>query len=414
MATLSGNPKAPMSAPLKSVLCGIGGFGEWYLGNFLDRRDNPISLAGFVDPSPERSTFFGKIRAAGTPIYPSLEEFYARDNAQLAILASPIQHHGAQTLCALEHGSHVLCEKPLCATVQDAHCMLAAQRRAGRVVTIGYQGSFMESTRKLKADILAGVWGRPLMLKCAALCPRSREYYRRNAWAGRIKDSRGRWVLDSPVNNATSHYLHHMLYLLGDSPARSALPHRIAAGLYRAHAIENYDTAFLSCTVANGVQVFFVTSHACSRQYGPVFEFVFENGTVKHELPGGEIVGTHADGTRQSYGDGTHDGDRKVLETVSAIHAGRESLCGIEAAMSQTVCMNGAQESGTPVTDIPGELVREVETKGEHWLEVEGLDDLLMRAYHSVSLPGPAEAAWAKPARTIALDGYASFPKGAH
>ena len=401
-----------MSSPLRTVLCGIGGYGEWYLGNLLDRQASPVSFAGFVDPAPERSTFFKRLRASGMPVFATLEEFYARDRAELAILAAPIQFHCPLMLCALEHGSHVLCEKPLCATVQEAHRMLEAQRRAVRTVTIGYQGSFLASTQRLKADIMAGVWGRPVRLKCLVRWPRSRAYYLRNAWAGRIKDSQGRWVLDSPVNNATSHFLHHMFYLLGDAPARSAAPLRVEAGLYRVHNIENYDTAFLRCAVVGGAEVFFVVSHAGIETHGPSFEFVFEKGTVRHDAPDGEIVGMHADGTRRSYGKGTLQGIEKVSATMAAIEGNRESLCGIEAAMSHILCMNGAQESGAPVADFPRELVGEVEKKGEHWLEVAGLDDLLVQAYRVAALPYSSAAAWIRPARTIELTGYASFPSG--
>ncbi len=184
-----------MDPGISTVLCGIGGFGERYLENFLGRPESPVAFTGFVDPAPERSAFLGRIRAAGLPVYPSLEEFYAKAGAELAILVSPIQFHCPQTLLALERGSHVLCEKPLCASVPEARSMLEARRRTGRVVAVGYQGSFLESTQRLKADILAGVWGRPLVFKCLALWPRGREYYRRNGWAGRQRDSRGRLVL---------------------------------------------------------------------------------------------------------------------------------------------------------------------------------------------------------------------------
>jgi predicted dehydrogenase len=393
-----------MKKPTRTVLCGIGGFGEWYLDGFLECQDSPIAFAGFVDPSPERSLFFDRIRAAGTPIYPSLEEFYARSEAQLAIISSPIQFHCPQTLCALKHGSHVLCEKPLSATVQEGRQMLEAQKRADRVVAIGYQGSYTDPTQRLKADMLAGVWGRPRVFKCLARLPRSREYYTRNAWAGRIKDRQGRWVLDSPVNNAASHSLHHMLYLIGDAPARSAVPVRVEAGLYRAHDIENYDTAFLRCEVAGGAQVFFAVSHACARDDFTEFEFEFEKGTVAYRAHG-EVAGTLADGSRRNYGRASHESDRKVLDTLAAIAEGRDPLCGIEAALSQTLCMNGAQESGAPVADIPRDLLGEVEIKGEQYLEVSGLDDVLSQAYSSASLPDSLMAAWAKPARTVELNG---------
>lgn len=236
-----------MGRPLRTVLCGVGGYGEFYVDSFFDRPDSPLRFVGFVDPAARRAPSWPRIEASGVPVYDSLDAFFQADHADLAIVSSPIQFHAPQTIEALAHGCHVLCEKPLCATVQEAQQMLDAQRAAGRIVAIGYQDSYAGPTTRLKADIAAGVWGRPVLFKCFVQWPRSLEYYGRNRWAGRIRDDQGHWVLDSPVNNATAHYLHHMLYLLGPTPTRGAEPAAVAARLARGHAIENYDTAIISC-----------------------------------------------------------------------------------------------------------------------------------------------------------------------
>jgi len=391
-----------VSARVKTVLCGIGGYGaNYYLKELFVSEESPVEFVGFVDPAPQSSPFFERIRESGTAVHASLEEFYESNEAELAILASPIQFHCPQTLLALSRGSHVLCEKPLCAGLEEAERMIAARRESGLVLAVGYQRSYIESTRRFKADILAGEWGRPVSARTMTLWPRSRQYYRRNGWAGRIADDRGRAVLDSPVNNATAHYLHHMLYVLGDSPKRSAVPEEVEAQLYRAHDIENYDTAVLRCRTSAGAEVFFVTTHTGTVQQGPVFEFIFERGRVTCDRPGGEVVGEWSDGRRRSYGPADEPGCAKVLDTVAAIREGRESLCGPEAAAGHTVCMTAAQESGSPPVELPRQLVREVEDREQQWLEVEGLEELLLGAYRSARLPDPGDAPWVKPARIV-------------
>ena len=45
--------------------------------------------------------------------------------------------------------------------------------------------------------------------------PRPLSYFKRNDWAGHLRTPAGEDVLDSPLNNATAHYLHNMLYVLG-------------------------------------------------------------------------------------------------------------------------------------------------------------------------------------------------------
>jgi hypothetical protein len=72
--------------------------------------------------------------------------------------------------------------------------------------------------------------------------PRSRSYYRRGGgWGGRI-EMNGVPVYDSIAANACAHYLHNMLFVLGDAPDESAVPLRVEAECLRANDIENFDT----------------------------------------------------------------------------------------------------------------------------------------------------------------------------
>ncbi len=393
---------------MRTVLCGIGGYGGWYLDHFLpDPERQPIAFTGFVDPAPERSRHLDAIRALGLPVYECLEAFYAHHDAELAILASPIPWHVPQALCALDHGSHVLTEKPLCATIQDARRLAEARDRADLVVNVGYQFAFFDMTHQFKRDILNGDWGRPLSFKGLTHWPRHRDYYRRSSWAGRVSDDGGRWVLDSPLNNATAHYLQLMLYLLGDQPETGAMPSRVRACLARAHEIENYDTGFLQAVTENGVDLFYAASHLGTRTRGPTYEFVFENGTVTGGPPEGGWHGVFCDGTSRHYAPPEGDPPEKVFDTVAAIREGRPPLCGIEAAMGQTLCINGAQESGWPVRDLDPRQVREVERNGHIFLELDGWPELLDDAFERADLP---TCDWAQWGEWIEINNYDEFP----
>ena len=76
------------------------------------------------------------------------------------ILACPIPYHAEQSLCAVAHGSHVLCEKPTAALPADAQRMADAQSRRGREIFVGFQLSFTGPILALKRDILSGRYGR--------------------------------------------------------------------------------------------------------------------------------------------------------------------------------------------------------------------------------------------------------------
>ncbi len=144
------------------VLVGIGGMGAVYVDELLKNAPGEeFTIAGLVDPAPERCPRLDALRAAGVPVLADLGAFYKDRTADLAVISSPHHFHAPQTLAALDGGSHVLCEKPAAATIQDTRSMADAEIRTGRWAAIAYQWSFSEAVQALKADILAGRFGRP-------------------------------------------------------------------------------------------------------------------------------------------------------------------------------------------------------------------------------------------------------------
>ena len=291
-----------MAKPVSVVLVGLGGYGEVYLKALLDAWDDAqFDLVGAVEPTPTNCSRLDELRARGVRVYTSLESFYEASWADLVVIASTIHCHCAQTCSALLRGSHVLCEKPPAATVQEVDQMIAASEQAGRWVAVGYQWSFSAAIQRLKRDIKSGLVGRARRLKSLCLWPRTDAYYRRNDWAGRLRGDQGQWILDSPVNNAMAHDLHNMLYVLGDETHTSAQPAEIVAELYRANDIENCDTVALRVRTEAGVEILFYGSHAVADETGPVFSFEFDRATARYSAGGSEIEARLADGSTRRY-----------------------------------------------------------------------------------------------------------------
>lgn len=389
-------------------LVGIGGYGGTYLSQiFAEAEELGIELVGTVDPIPAQSSHLAQLQAAKIPIYATLEEFYTHHQADLLVIASPIQHHMPQTRLALQHGSHVLCEKPLSATIQDGLKTLDQMQTSKRFVAIGYNWSFSPSIQALKADILAGEFGRALRLKSLVLWHRWVPYYTRNRWAGRIHSDDGAWILDSPVNNATAHYLHNLFYLLGDAPHTSAQPVDVQAELYRANAIENYDTAALRAHTAQGTEILFYTAHPVAENQGPHFVLEFEKAILQYNGPGHDIMAHFQDGRIQSYPDPHPTAhSHKLRCCVENVRQGTPPLCDVVAATAHTRCMNGAQESA-PILPFPQSLVHEEDNRG--W--VEGLGAVMVDCYQQACLPGEKGVSWAQKGAVIDLRHYDHFPQ---
>jgi predicted dehydrogenase len=401
-----------MDVPSSVVIAGAGGYGNFFISYFLDQKDPSLRLAGVVARTPERCKRLNDLKAAGVPIHPTLEAFYARDRADYAILVTPMHLHLPHTRLAVSHGSHVLCEKPLCAVIQDAEPMIAARDAAGKLVAIAYQWSFSRAIQDLKRDVLAGAFGRPKRFKTLVHWVRDDAYYSRNAWAAAQRDPEGNWVLDSPVSNANAHSLHNMIFLLGDAMDLSARVKTIEGELYRVRPIQNFDTAMVRVRTVSGVEILLYCSHVTEKDLDPVSELEFEKAVVRIDQGAATVIARWSDGATKSYGSPDAEPYRKITDTAQAIREGRKPLCGIEAAIPLTLCVNGLYDSMREIVDIPPALIRVEGTGPTTRRRIEGLDAVMADCCARALLPSEAGVPWARRGKEIALTDYRYFPGG--
>jgi len=399
--------------PVSVVMVGIRGYGLSMLTPLLDAEDKSgYRLVGAVARNPDKCDRLADLQAMGVPTYPTLKDFYATNSCDLVIISTPIHLHLPQTCEALANGSNVLCEKPVAATIQEAKQMIEARDKSGKFVAIGYQWSFCDPIGDLKRDIQAGLFGAPKRLRTLVLWPRNEKYYARNTWAGVMRDDRGNWILDSPVNNATAHYLHNMFYVLGDKLDTSAVPVDVVAELYRAKDTENFDTGVLRCHTDTGVEIVFYSTHSVKETKGPVFSYEFENAEIQFGRNENEsnIIAHFKDGSTKKYGSIGTQNDKKIWDAIDSVNTGETLACGIEGASSQTLALNGAHESMPEIVDFPKSLIKVTGEPGERHTWVEGLHETFTNCYDQGTLPSEANVPWSKPGRKIDLTNYKEFP----
>ena len=399
--------------PVTILMVGIGGYGYYYLKALFDEFPaDTIQISGVVDPYPQLSDHLPEIENRGIPVFSSIDDFYnAGYTADLAIICSPIHFHVPQSLTALANDSNVLCEKPVAATIQEVDDLIKARNAAGKWVMVGYQWSYSDAIQSLKADIQEGIFGRPIRLKTLRLWHRNDEYYMRNSWAGKKKDSERRWILDSPANNALAHELHNLFYLLGKELHTSAGLAEITAETYRVNPIENFDTVACRIFTDEETEILFYGSHATDIDIGPLFQFEFENAVVVFGDSIDTIIATDRNNKNKQYGspDNSHQ-FLKLFKAVESVGDLKPIMCGLEAARSQVLCINGIQESVAETRKFPESItVRDDIKRG--W-SVKGLASALYNCYLDNILPHEAKLSWAIKGRTIDLNRYRFFPGG--
>ena len=322
---------------MKVLLVGAGGYGTEYVKRLLVSDNPDITFVGIVDPyfatCPKREDIVN----ANIPVYDTMEGFYSKHTADFAIICTPPFLHMEQSICALKHGSYVLCEKPVAPTLAEAEKMEQAEKEYGKWIAIGYQWSFSDAITELKKDILEGKLGKSVSLKTMISWPRNRAYYARGGgWGGKL-ELNGKPLLDSIASNACAHYLHNMLFVLGSKMNESTTVSEIKGNCLKANDIENFDTCSLRLTTREGAKLYYVASHAAKEVRNPVFEYTFENATVSFSEDEGSVkTAKFADGSQKVYGNPFADAFEKIGICVDAIKKGTTPICTVRTAMPHT------------------------------------------------------------------------------
>jgi len=375
-----------MKEPVKVLMVAINGYGHYYLKTLLEETDceNAV-LVGVIDPEAERSKYHHAFIEFGIPVCDMMNDFYlAGGKADLAVIASPPHFHVPQTMLALHHGTNVLCEKPVSGLLSDIATMIEKRDKSGKFVMIGYQWSFSEGIQSLKKDILDGRFGKPLRMKSICLWPRDFAYFSRNTWAYRKTDPNGNVVMDNLFNNAMSHFIHNMFFLLGDSMESSALPAKTEAFTARAYQLETYDTGALRIFTQSGVELLLLASHAAEKRVDPSFRIEFEEGFVELKPGAEKIVAKTLNKMEFSYP--SPDSDHQFRKLFAAIDcaAGRgEVICSPETAMSQAIIADQTDKICREPYQFPPDRTQ----RNNERLFVKGLDDLLLTCYREFRLP---------------------------
>ncbi len=130
-----------MSAPLRLGVVGTGSLG-YHHARIL--RELPgIVFKGFFEANEDRAGTVS--RELGIRAYPALEALLADVDAVSIVVPTP--HHHRVAMQALEAGKHLLIEKPITVTLEEADELLALAERRGLTIQIGHIERFNRAIR---------------------------------------------------------------------------------------------------------------------------------------------------------------------------------------------------------------------------------------------------------------------------
>lgn len=149
-----------MTQPLGIGVCGLGR--AYLLMRDTFARDPRVRIVAGADPHPDNRQAFAA--AHGVETFEDIEALCRHPQVQAVYIASPHEWHARHVAIAAAHHRHVLVEKPMTISLEAAHDMVEAARRAGVHVIVGPCHSFDAPVLATRELVRSGQWGRVRMI----------------------------------------------------------------------------------------------------------------------------------------------------------------------------------------------------------------------------------------------------------
>ncbi|MCR8633422.1 Gfo/Idh/MocA family protein [Paenibacillus radicis (ex Xue et al. 2023)] len=262
----------------------------------------------------------------------NLDEVLARTDVDIVNICLPSGMHAKYTIAAARAGKHVITEKPMDITSDNALQMIQECRKAGVKLAVISQHRLQASTQQIKQDIESGKFGKLIIGTGAINWYRSQEYYDSGAW-------RGTWAFDGggALMNQGVHTVDVLQYLMG--PVESV--HAVCETLGH-ERIEVEDAAVATLRFRNGA-VGTLVATTCAYpglttrveifgQDGSAViegdELVFRN--VKSESGEDGSNASHSSVSKSNRGNGTTAADPTAIEGAGHIKQMNDMIAAIE------------------------------------------------------------------------------------
>ncbi len=195
-------------------------------------------LVAVCDVDAEKARTFGE--RYGVDWYQSMDEMMSHAQPDVVSVLTPSGLHREHVLQLAPYGKHIVVEKPMALTLDDADAMIAACDEYNCRLFVVKQNRFNVPVVKLREAMEQKRFGKLVMGTVRVRWCRTQAYYDMDAW-------RGTWALDGGVlTNQASHHVDLLEWMMGDVESVFA---RSTTALVN---IESEDTAIAVLKFRNG------------------------------------------------------------------------------------------------------------------------------------------------------------------
>ena len=270
------------SADLRVAVVGCGDVAEVHFAAIADAPG--VQLVGVCDRNPGRASIAAE--RFGVPAFSDIADLLAEHHLDVVHVCTPHDEHEPVARVALQHGVHVLLEKPLAQSVAAGQQLVALANESRATLGVCFQNRYNPTSVALKTALVSGDYGKVLGARAQVMWTRTAQYYRDRPWRGTWAGSGGGLLMNQAI-----HTIDLVQWFLGDVE----VVHGDTSTLLFADAIEVEDTAVGVFEHTSGVRTNFYAT-LTHFEHAPVFiEITCERAVL---VLNGDLVVQFPDGTR--------------------------------------------------------------------------------------------------------------------
>jgi UDP-N-acetyl-2-amino-2-deoxyglucuronate dehydrogenase len=237
---------------MKTYRVGIIGCGAIFIMHAYPlHRLEQTEIKAVCDIKPDRAKAAAQL--FNCDAYEDYHELLKRDDIDVIHILTPHYLHASMAIDALNAGKHVLTEKPMAISMDQAEAMLTAARKNNKTLGVISQNRYNSASVAIKNALTDGSLGKVLGQRIILSWTKPAEYYQRSDWHGTWDKEGGSLMIDQAI-----HVMDLARWFINDE-----IKSVQATIANRNHPeIETEDTAEGLITYRNGVKsVFFATNN---------------------------------------------------------------------------------------------------------------------------------------------------------
>ena len=146
------------SKKVKIGIIGTGWIAANHIAEYLKMPD--VEVVALADLVPGKAEAFGKKYGCDARCYLSGHEMLEAEELDGVSVCTYNTQHAPCTIDALEHGVNVMLEKPFTVTLDEAIEIMKAEKKSGKILTIGFQPRLSENMQMIKKIVDSGELGK--------------------------------------------------------------------------------------------------------------------------------------------------------------------------------------------------------------------------------------------------------------